>query len=164
MRIQYLSGQVAGQLGKETIILGDLTVPNQVIGVAAEVAIPLLDEVEWDGILGLAYPNQNLKRQGIKPLMDNIISQSLLTSIGEKNQFGYYLGQERGSITFGGADLKYKRSADEEFVWAPIVEENYWTVNLIDVKTKYINNNQNNLETRSALCSTGCKAIVDTGT
>jgi len=28
-----------------------------VIGVAHEVDIPLLDEVIWDGILGLAYAN-----------------------------------------------------------------------------------------------------------
>jgi hypothetical protein len=41
-------------LGKETIILGDLVVPNQVIGVANVVNVPLLDEVVWDGILGLA--------------------------------------------------------------------------------------------------------------
>jgi len=32
-----------------------------VIGIAKEVDIPLLDEVIWDGILGLAYANQNLK-------------------------------------------------------------------------------------------------------
>jgi len=54
MSIQYLSGRVAGYMGKETIILGDLIVPNQVVGIAYEVAIPLLDEVIWDGILGLA--------------------------------------------------------------------------------------------------------------
>lgn len=76
-------------MGKETIILGDLIVPNQVVGIAYEVAIPLLDEVIWDGILGLAYPNQNLRNQGIKPIFDNIISQHLLKAKGEKNQFGY---------------------------------------------------------------------------
>jgi len=48
-------------MAHESIVLGDLTVPKQVIGVAREVDIPLLDEVIWDGILGLAYANQNLK-------------------------------------------------------------------------------------------------------
>lgn len=65
-----------------------MVVPNQVIGVASIVNVPLLDEVVWDGILGLAYPNSNLKHQGIKPIFDNIISQHLLHSKGEKNQFG----------------------------------------------------------------------------
>jgi len=77
-------------MGKETIILGDLVVPNQIIGVADRVDVPLLDEVTWDGILGLAYPNKNLRNQGIDPLMDNIIKQSLLLNRGEKNQFSYY--------------------------------------------------------------------------
>jgi len=45
---------VSGKMGKETIILGDLVVPNQIIGVADRVDVPLLDEVTWDGILGLA--------------------------------------------------------------------------------------------------------------
>jgi hypothetical protein len=44
-------------MAKETITLGDLTVNNQIIGIATEVEVPLLDEVVWDGILGLAYPN-----------------------------------------------------------------------------------------------------------
>lgn len=74
-------------MGKETIILGDLVVPNQVIGVADRVDVPLLDEVTWDGILGLAQPNKNLKSQNIDPLIDNIIKQNLLSSRGEKNQF-----------------------------------------------------------------------------
>lgn len=76
-------------MGKETILLGDLVVPNQIIGVASVVKIPLLDEVVWDGILGLAYPNQNLKRQGIKPIIDTIINQNILHKRDEKNQVSY---------------------------------------------------------------------------
>lgn len=57
MAIQYLSGKVQGDMARETISLGDLTVPLQIIGIATEVEVPLLDEVVWDGILGLAYPN-----------------------------------------------------------------------------------------------------------
>lgn len=74
MAIQYLSGKVQGDMARETIGLGDLTVPGQIIGIATEVEVPLLDEVVWDGILGLAYPNQNLKNQKILPLFDNIMS------------------------------------------------------------------------------------------
>lgn len=45
----------------ENIEIGDLKIHKQVIGVAKEVNIPLLDNVDWDGIIGLAYANQNLK-------------------------------------------------------------------------------------------------------
>lgn len=134
MAIQYLSGKVEGIMATETIGLGDLVIPNQVIGVAREVNIPLLDEVIWDGILGLAYPNKNLRKQGIKPIFDNIIYQNLLRTRGEANQFAYYLGHDNGSITFGGADMKFKNDINEEFKWAPISEKNYWTITLLDIK------------------------------
>lgn len=117
-------------MARETITLGDLVVKEQIIGIATEVEVPLLDEVVWDGILGLAYPNQNLKNQKILPLFDNIMNQGLLTARMEKNQFAYYLGPETGAITFGGADMKYKHDLDEEFAFSPIAEENYWTINL----------------------------------
>lgn len=169
MSIQYLSGKVQGEMAKETIHLGDLVVPGQVIGIAHEVQIPLLDEVIWDGILGLAYPNANLKRQKIKPLFDNIISQGLLTNKAEKNQFAYYLGPEKGAITFGGADMKFKKSVHDEFLWAPISEENYWTISLLDVRFEDRDSSLNTdggeeIEPKRKLCPNGCKAIIDTGT
>jgi len=167
MSIQYLSGRVKGDMALETIKIGDLIVPDQVIGIADEVAIPLLDEVIWDGILGLAYPNKNLRKKKINPLFDNIITQELLKKRGERNQFSYYLGAERGAIVFGGADMRFKRSINEEFQWAPIAEKNYWTITLLDIK-KYRNDNRNssndNEMVGNALCPSGCKSIIDTGT
>ena len=73
MSIQYLSGKVEGKMATEVITIGDMVIPHQVIGIASEVEIPLLDEVIWDGILGLSFPNDNLKKQGIKPVMDNLM-------------------------------------------------------------------------------------------
>lgn len=134
MAIQYLSGKVDGMMAEETIQVGDLIIPNQVIGIANDIEIPLLDEVIWDGILGLAYPNNNLRKQHISPLFDNIINQKLLKKRGESNQFAYYLGHENGNISFGGANMIYKLNMDEEFKWAPIVEKNYWTISLLDIK------------------------------
>jgi hypothetical protein len=134
MAIQYLSGKVEGDMAWEDIFLGDLRVPKQVIGIADNVEIPLLDEVIWDGILGLAYANKNLRNKHINTLFDNIINQGLLHSRGEKNQFAYYLGWDKGAITFGGADMRFKKNMDEEFKWAPISERNYWTITLLDIK------------------------------
>jgi hypothetical protein len=48
------------------------------------------------------------------------------------------LGPELGAVSFGGADMKYKRSMDEEFVWAPITEPNYWTINFHDARKVYV--------------------------
>ncbi len=166
MSIQYLSGKVQGDMCMETIGLGDLIIKDQVIGIAKEVEIPLLDEVIWDGILGLAYPNKNLISKGISPIFDNIINQDLLHKRGEKNQFSYYLGIDRGAIIFGGADMRFKQNINEEFKWSPITEKNYWTITLIDIK-KYKNRpqlQQDDDMVTGALCPYGCKSIVDTGT
>lgn len=164
-----MSGKVQGDMARETIHIGDLSVPHQTIGIATEVQIPLLDEVTWDGILGLAYPNYNMRKKQIKPLFDNIINQNLLSNIGEKNQFAYYLGIDNGAISFGGADMRYKRSLDEEFLWSPIIEENYWTIRLLDVKktkdSNISNEIQNLQEKNERVCGkSGCKSIIDTGT
>lgn len=165
MSIQYLSGKVEGDMCMENIGLGDLMIQGQVIGVANEVEIPLLDEVIWDGILGLAYPNKNLQHKGISPLFDSIIKQGLLHKRGEKNQFSYYLGLDRGAIIFGGADMRFKQNVNEEFKWSPISEKNYWTITLMDIKKYKPNVNTNSEEmSRGALCPYGCKSIVDTGT
>lgn len=162
-------------MGQDTITLGDLKINNQVIGVATEVEIPLLDEVVWDGILGLAYPNNNMKKKQIKPLFDNIISQQLLGKKGEKNQFSYYLGPDKGAIVFGGVDVRFKNSLSDEFFWTPIAEESYWTISLLDVRKDYsksVKNSENEKgitldfkeKRNDVACPHLCKSVMDTGT
>jgi hypothetical protein len=85
----------------------------------------------------LSFPNENLKRQAIKPVMDNLMHQNILTKKGEPNQFGYYLGNEFGAISFGGIKTAYKENPDEPFQWAPVVDNNYWTIQLKSVKKIY---------------------------
>jgi len=106
-----------------------------------------------------------LRKKHINPLFDNIINQGILHQRGEKNQFAYYLGMDRGAITFGGADMRFKKNMDEEFKWAPISEKNYWTITLMDIR-KYKPNKKDSDDDMigNALCPNGCKAIVDTGT
>jgi len=114
-----------------------------------------------------------LRKQKISPLFDTIINQNLLTARNEKNQFAYYLGIDRGSITFGGADMRFKKNLNEEFKWAPISEKNYWTITLIDIK-KYKTNDfysfkshdseEEEIDSEKVLCPSGCKSIIDTGT
>ena len=164
MDIHYLSGHVSGDMIKETVNLGGIIVNDQVIGLADQIDIPLMNEVIWDGIIGLAYPNNNLIAKGIKPIIDNIIYQNVLHNLGNKNQFSYYLGYNNGAIIFGGIDVKYKKDLNEEFKWAPITERNYWTISLLNIR-KYDSDiiyQSNSVD--EVLCNNGCKTIVDTGT
>lgn len=69
--------------------MGDEAIPNQVVGFATSEEVPIMKHVIWDGIIGLAYPNQRLKSQGVRPLMDNMMHQKLLEKRAEKNQFSW---------------------------------------------------------------------------
>lgn len=130
-----------------------------------------MEDVIWDGILGLSYA---VPEDPALPLFDTVILRNLLKNRQEKNQFSYYLGHNRGSIIFGGADMKYKRSMNEEFVWSPVIEKEYWTVSLKEVRKEWRNNEkkpafmskngraQNRL--KKIVYEKGMKTIVDTGT
>jgi len=102
--IQYLSGKVQGDMVFDTVKAGDVSVKHQIVGVASTVDIVLLDDVVWDGILGLAFPNPALSDKGVTPFFDNVISQQALTNKGLKNVFAYYIDDEKGSVNFGGVD------------------------------------------------------------
>ncbi len=114
----------------------------------------------------MAYPNKKLRKQNISPIFDTIIKNNILKARNEKNQFSYYLGNNRGYITFGGLDNRFKLNPYENIQWAPITEQTYWTITLIDIK-KYFPNVKKSDENEivgNVLCPTGCKSIIDTGT
>lgn len=162
LNIQYLSGRVSGKMVYESVHTGDVTVDRQIVGVADHVDIVLLDDVIWDGILGLAYPNKALSAKGVVPFFDNVIRSGALKSRGLSNQFGYYIDDARGSVTFGGVDcgLLGAPNCIQHFGFVPVSEKTYWTVRLNDVSVQYGTD-----KPMTGFCPrAGCKAIVDTGT
>ena len=60
-------------MAAETVFIGEMAVKNQTVGIADEVVIPMLDDVKWDGIVGLSYANQKTKDHKILTFFDNII-------------------------------------------------------------------------------------------
>lgn len=162
LNIQYLSGRVSGKMVYETVNTGDVTVDRQIVGVADHVDIVLLDDVIWDGILGLAYPNKALNAKGVVPFFDNVIRSGALHKRGLSNQFGYYIDDTRGSVTFGGVDcgLLGAPNCIKHFGFVPVSAKTYWSIRLNDVRVQYGDN-----KPMSGFCPRGgCKAIVDTGT
>lgn len=162
LNIQYLSGRVSGKMVYETVHTGDVTVNRQIVGVADHVDIVLLDDVIWDGILGLAYPNKALNAKGVVPFFDNVIKSGALKKRGLSNQFGYYIDDSRGSVTFGGVDcgLLGTPNCIKHFGFVPVSEKTYWSIRLNDVRVRY----DDGREFRAGCPREGCKAIVDTGT
>lgn len=166
LNIQYLSGKVSGDMCYETVKLGDIEVRNQVVGLGNTVDIELLDDVRWDGIMGLAYPNNALSARGVTPIFDTIMASHILTDKHLSNQFAYYISDTKGSVTFGGADCdliaagQAKGSCINQFKFVPVTERTYWTITIKDVRVKH----PNKPEQKGFCGASGCKSIVDTGT
>jgi len=70
----------------------------------------LLDDVEWDGIIGLSYPNNKIRNSHVDPLFDNIIKNNILKSRDMKNVFGYVLNKDSGSIQFGKPNINHYKN------------------------------------------------------
>lgn len=69
-----MSGRVRGDITNLDINLNGMIVKNQHVGLANEVNIPILEDVAWDGIIGLSFANHKLTQQKILPLFDTIIN------------------------------------------------------------------------------------------
>lgn len=187
MNIEYISGKVSGPMIVSNVGVGGLTVPNQILGLAQVLDIELLDDVVWDGIVGLAYPSKSLVTRGVTPLFDNIIRQKLLSNPekGLANQFAYYIDDTQGVMTFGGvncafvvrnsqallsADPKAEAKAIAEckssFQFVPVTRKTYWTITLDDVSLEYPKGAvvPAGQKLKGNCGRFGCRAIVDTGT
>ncbi|KYN99718.1 plasmepsin VII, partial [Plasmodium gaboni] len=115
IEIFYLSGKIIAFEGYDTIYIGKkLKVPQTNISFATKVDIPILEEFKWDGIIGLGFENEDSKKRGIKPFLDLLKDDKILTNKNYKNQFGYYLSDKEGYITLGGIDNRLKNAPDEE--------------------------------------------------
>uniref|UniRef100_A0A7M4E5T0 Embryonic pepsinogen-like n=1 Tax=Crocodylus porosus TaxID=8502 RepID=A0A7M4E5T0_CROPO len=145
--IQYGTGSMTGVEGSDTVLVSTN---------AAErlQPSPLFHEpgiffifCNFDGILGLAYPN--LATDRFIPVFDNMMNQNLV----QQHLFSVYLSRDQNgsSITFGGTDESYFTGPIH---WIPVSYQGYWQISMdsIIVNGKVI------------ACKSGCQAIVDTGT
>lgn len=148
--MQYGIGSLNGTYARDTVSIGNLSVPDQVFGLATTTADLLTSsggasstsEDYSNGILGLAFPGINAVRGYAMdvPFVANLISNKVIKdpvfSIYLNSQFSY--GYSGGEITFGGSDAsKYTG----EISYVPVTPYNvrmpngtlaesyiYWTV------------------------------------
>ncbi|NWH40993.1 PEPE protein, partial [Chloropsis hardwickii] len=120
---------------------------HQLFGLSTAEPGPFFVDVKFDGILGLGYPN--LAADGITPVFDNLVNQSLL----QENLFSVYLSREAaGSVViFGGIDESYFTGPIN---WIPVSYQGYWQVSMDSII----------VSGQEVACAGGCQAIIDTGT
>ncbi|XP_078276605.1 gastricsin-like [Rhinoraja longicauda] len=149
-QMSYGSGSLSGFFGYDTVDVAGISIPNQEFGVSQNEPGSTFYYAKFDGILGLSYPA--LSAGGATTVFDGMMNNRLV----EEPVFSVYLGrqpnsQNGGEVTFGGVDTsKYSG----EIVWVPVLQELYWLIPMQGVL----------VGGRTAFCSRGCQAMVDTGT
>ncbi|NXK05256.1 CATE protein, partial [Herpetotheres cachinnans] len=148
--ITYGTGSLTGIIGSDQVAIEGLTVSHQQFAESVSEPGNAFLDVEFDGILGLAYPL--LAVDGVTPVFDNMMAQNLV----ELPMFSFYLSKNPesplgGELVFGGFDPSH-------FVgtlnWVPVTRQGYWQIQLDNIQ----------LDGTVVFCMNGCQAIVDTGT
>ncbi|XP_009700456.1 PREDICTED: embryonic pepsinogen-like, partial [Cariama cristata] len=147
LSIQYGTGNMEGIVGSDTVTVASLVDTNQLFGLSTTEPGQFFLYVKFDGILGLGYPN--LAADGITPVLDNLVNESLL----EENLFSIYLSRETtGSVViFGGIDESYFTGSIN---WISVSYQDYWQISMDSIM----------VNSQEIACSGGCQAIIDTGT
>ncbi|CAL8338734.1 unnamed protein product [Merluccius merluccius] len=145
--ISYVTGLVEGVTAYDTVLISDIHVEHQILGLT-HFEGPFLRYMPWDGIQGLAFPG--IASEGGTPLFNNMWNQGKI----EQNQFSMYLNSsvEGSALILGGVDPQYFTGPIN---WIMLEEaEYYWTIRIDSVT----------IHGNVVACSTGCDAIVDSGT
>ncbi|XP_054827033.1 cathepsin D [Eublepharis macularius] len=148
--IHYGTGSLSGYLSQDTVSVGDLQVKNQIFGEAVSQPGITFIAAKFDGIMGMAYPKISVDK--VTPFFDSAMQQKLL----DKNIFSFYLNRDPksspgGELLLGGTDPKYYSG---DFSYVNVTRQGYWQVHMDKV----------NIGNGLTVCSSGCEAIVDTGT
>ncbi|KAI4529989.1 hypothetical protein MG293_019845 [Ovis ammon polii] len=102
--------------------IGDLVITNQIFGLSQNQSSGVLEQVPYDGILGLAYPN--LAVRGTTPVFDNLKNHKIIS----EPVFAFYLSSRPGNIStvmFGGVDHTYHKG---KLQWVPVTQASFWQV------------------------------------
>jgi hypothetical protein len=145
--IEYGSGPVAGFYSRDTMQIGDVSMPNYLFAEANDVSGLGAGYTigQFDGICGMGW--DSISVDGVQTPV-----QALMAS-GEMPEpvFGYYIGDHRaGELTIGGVNTDYYTG---DFTYVPLKDKSYWEIALEGVK---LNGDVVDSET--------VNAIVDSGT
>ncbi|KAJ2575241.1 hypothetical protein GGH19_003166 [Coemansia sp. RSA 1807] len=152
--ISYGDGSFAtGYTIRDTVSIGNLTVPNQVIGLATSESRAYQQDTV-DGLLGLSYSGVSFI-PGVTTFLDNINENDYLKQpifsvyIKEKDKNDY-----AGEYLFGDIDHS---KFEGELTWVPLSTPKFWEINLDGVSLDVQGVGKEQMEISGP-------AILDTGT
>ncbi|XP_009325660.1 PREDICTED: gastricsin-like [Pygoscelis adeliae] len=149
--LSYGFGDLSVALGYDTVTIQNIVIRNQEFGLSLDEPSRPFYYLEFDGILGMAYPGVGIG--GYNTLMQNMLQQSQLA----EPIFSFYYSRNPtysygGEVILGGVDPQLYSG---EVLWAPVVQELYWKIGIEEFTIGL---------SATGWCSQGCHGIVDTGT
>mmetsp|Transcript_45971 Transcript_45971/g.76339 ORF Transcript_45971/g.76339 Transcript_45971/m.76339 type:complete len:549 (+) Transcript_45971:10-1656(+) len=130
VQTEYGSGKLEGQLGVDNVRVGPFVARNQVMGLVEKESGSAFEQLPMDGLVGLGFPDLVSSDEAKPGIMENLMMQSSLPL----KIFAFYLHRDPkngGLMLWGGVDSRlYKDS----LVWFPVVEQDYWTLELVSLR------------------------------
>jgi hypothetical protein len=126
--VTFGTGQLEGTQGIDDVSMGGFTVKKQTFSLIEKEDGSIFDELNFEGILGLAFPH--MAANGAVPFFDNVMKQSLL----QTNAFSFYftkLPTDGSAVLFGEPD---PRMYHGPLVKLPVTEDYYWMVGVKQFK------------------------------
>mmetsp|Transcript_45704 Transcript_45704/g.99208 ORF Transcript_45704/g.99208 Transcript_45704/m.99208 type:complete len:463 (-) Transcript_45704:132-1520(-) len=128
LKVAFGTGELVGPLAIDDFHVGSFVVENQTFGMIAQENGEVFKHLPFEGLLGLGFPSMSV--DGVTPFFDNIMKQKILKS----NEFAFYFTEDPSdpsAMFFGGVD---KRFYQGEIKMLPVVQEHYWTLNLLELR------------------------------
>ncbi|KAM9812496.1 beta-secretase 2 [Syngnathus typhle] len=161
--VRYTQGNWMGELGVDRI-----SIPNGPNGtISVNIATILTSEgfflpgINWQGILGLAYPMLSRPDSSVEPFFDSVVKQLAIPDVFSLQMCGTGISASSvvdppgGSLIFGGAEPTLYRG---QMWYTPIVEVWYYQVEVLKLE---VGEQNLDLDCREYNMD---KAIVDSGT
>ncbi|KAM7082400.1 LOW QUALITY PROTEIN: pepsin B-like [Ciconia maguari] len=148
--LSYGFGDLSVTLGYDTVTIQNIVIRNQEFGLSLDEPSRPFYYLEFDGILGMAYPGIGIS--SYNTLMQNMLHQGQLAEL----IFSFYYSRNStysgGEVILGGVDPQLYSG---EVLWAPVVQELYWKISIEEFSIGL---------SATGWCSQGCHGIADTGT
>ncbi|KAJ1966352.1 aspartic proteinase precursor [Dipsacomyces acuminosporus] len=152
--MSYGTGGLIGQVGADTMHVGNVSVPSTRVGLATHMD-RFFSKVHFDGVFGLGFPRLS-RTQSLPPLY-TMIQHGLL----EKPVFSFWIREGRqgqhagGEVVLGGVNPK---RFEGEAVSVPLIRKMYWEVELTGLLVDEYP--VPNISSQTAIIDTGTALIV----
>jgi cathepsin D len=148
--IRYGSGACSGYLSQDTVVIGGISVKDQVFAEATKVPGIAFIAAKFDGLLGMGF--KEISVDGVIPPFYNMVAQKLV----DEPVFAFYLSRnasssDGGELLLGGSD---KAHYTGDITYTPVTIPGYWQFAMDGMK----------INGENVFCKGGCQAIADTGT